>query len=148
MRVVTDTNNLSASPLGDGLLKAIHVLGRRDNTLSVDRELADSANGRQTIDRDAGRAVNVRDLLLAGNGVQAHLRVVVKEGIKTSTEDEDVLRVLDPETPCGAMVRGRVGERRVHGERRRGGRSGLVVWRLGLDEAEVVVLGVDERVLV
>lgn len=76
----------SLCPGGNRVLDAVGVLGGCDDAGAADAELVRDADVRETVDADARRRrVDVRDLRLAGCGVQAVLHVVLEEAVEAST---------------------------------------------------------------
>ena len=63
------------SPDGDGIGEAAGVRGAVDNALGVDRELPSRIDGRETVDSNAGRGVDVDELALAVLGALAGRRI-------------------------------------------------------------------------
>ena len=119
---------LCLGPDGHGGSEAVPVVGLLNHRLATDAQLVLRRDGAELEDEHVlgGGGVDVGDLRLAVEGVEALLGVVDKEGVEAGAEDEDVLGVGDVQGPGGghAVGEGRILEVVVEGEglRNSGGR--------------------------
>ncbi len=98
-------NHPDASSTSGTHLETVDILRLRDDTSITDTELVVHTKCRQTVHPDRRYSINAEDLILTSRSVQAGLTKVLEEAVETSTEYDDVLRVLDHECPCGLLVR-------------------------------------------
>ena len=76
----------SLRPGGNRVLEAVGILCSGDDAGTANAELVRHAHVRETVDANARRRrVHVRDLRLAGGGVQAVLHIILEETIQAST---------------------------------------------------------------
>ena len=122
---------LRLGPDGHGGSEAVPVVGLLNHRLATDAQLVLRRDGAELEDVHVlgGGGVDVGDLRLAVEGVEALLGVVYEEGVEAGAEDEDVLGVSDVQGPGGghAIGEGRVLEVVVEGEGLRNGRGRLEV---------------------
>jgi len=131
--------------------KTIPIVTLVDDTVPIDAELERSRHRGERIDLNVARGrIDIRDLGLAVEAVQAALSVVLEEAVEASSVDQDVTRALNPQAPCCSLSAGerRVAKRTVGWVRRGRSRTWLIVGAFGLNQAKVVVLCTNQAVLI
>jgi len=147
---VTPLQASSSAPRCDGRREPVAVRTLIDDALLANAQLEGRCHGIETVQRHSRGRVDIHNLGLAIVAGEAGLTEGLEEAVESSTEDYDVRRPLDVESPCSLHrgTRGWVSKSGIVRKWCRGRRTWLEVRRFCLRESDVVILCVVQIVLV